>query len=228
MGCFWYECAECGVNYDDVELDTPVMFVVQKKNKKGGVVLRGTYDGYGRIYTGKESSPDTLLFYPIEFKEHFDYWGETYDGKTVYVCDHVYCEKCMDNYSASSLTEWSANEFQTVKELLEPKKEVAAPAVTQKPLGIPPTATLPAAATAPAPKQKKAPKVPKLKKAEMDVVLKEKDETILTLQAEIEKLKVFEQKFKELERLYQSSQEDVIHYRKAMRKMREAIDDVGF
>lgn len=121
MGHFNFECVGCGWGRrakGDKFFGMTVMITARTKTGKT-VYITGVYDGYGDVEVvldGKEH-----LFYSTQFKPYWDSWCGS-----GYVCEHIFCEECMDASHLTPLAEFSKDDFTTLQELRAPKEAKAA------------------------------------------------------------------------------------------------------
>lgn len=220
MGCFNFDCDTCGDGksedgWDEREyFDAPVLIKVRRK-KGYPVYLKGTYTGYGSV----EACGYT--FYLDQFAEYFEGWGSMDGDETIYVAGDVQCEACMYGNAATSLAEWSVEEFFTAEEYIQNGESYEAP----KPVALLAPVAVPAAK--PKAVKPKAAKPKALKKADLEALVATKDTELAALRAENERLKAFETRFKTLEALYNRATEENTSYKAALKAVRRACSDAG-
>jgi hypothetical protein len=114
MGCFNFDCPNCGVgthrDEDGEEWEERDYFGADVRisvhTKKGAVViLEGKYTGYGEVEV--KFGDKTVEFYPKQFAEYWDCW----DTKDQYVAQDIYCEECMEDYPLTSRSEFDLSDF---------------------------------------------------------------------------------------------------------------------
>lgn len=222
MGCFNFECADCswgenGTGEDGREyFDKPAAVVVKLKDGKK-VIVHGRYTGYGEVET-----PSGHTFYHPQFEEFWDCWLDggynNHGEKGPFIAEAIYCEECLYGRNPTSFAEFDFDQMEKVVDYLEKKEAkeaVAAVAAAAVPTSAGPTPAV-AAPTPAAPK--KAPKPKPLTKEQLVAKVAE-------LEAEVTRLKPFEERSKRLDTLYNEMHKKYTVVRRVLDSVKKAFQE---
>lgn len=233
MGCFNFDCANCGEGMQRDEegyecdgrdyFDKPVRIQVRTKSGKF-VFLEGRYTGYGEVEV--EFGDKTVEFYPKQFAIYWDCWNT----EKQFVSEEIYCEECMWKCSLTSRAEFDLSDFTLAVDYMAvntPPPDSMAPwrdcgkslwntAPPPAPVNVVVTAPTTAATTAATPKKAKVAKPKPLTKEELI-------KKVAEMEAELERLRPLEQRFKTLEAENQRFREDLRTKNENLLKIRKIV-----
>ena len=86
MGMFSFDCSCCG-SHEQFDWATDCLIVVRRIGSLPDVLVKGYYDGYGRVEVAT-TGDSSVEFYDIQFKEYFEAWGSEHVN---YVSYGIYC-----------------------------------------------------------------------------------------------------------------------------------------
>lgn len=241
MGCFNFDCANCGEGMQRDEegyecdgrdyFDKPVRIQVRTKSGKF-VFLEGRYTGYGEVEVEFGSTTET--FYPKQFAEYWDCWTT----EKQFVSEEIYCEDCMEDYPLTSRAEFDLSDFTLAVDYMAVNMPppgsmapwrsggktlwntgapsvAAAAAAPAQPVADAVGGAAPTAAATP----KKKVKVAKPKPLTKEELVKK----VTEMEAELERLRPLEQRFKTLEAENQRFREDLRTKNENLLKIRKIV-----
>ena len=214
MGCFNFECGECGWGPNGRGEDGREYFgkeaaVVVELTTGKCVIIHGHYTGYGEVET-----PTGHTFYPEQFEEYWadwlDYKPNNKGEKGPFIAKEIYCEECLYGRDPTPLVEYDFTQMKKVVDYLAKEEAPAAGGAG-------------AAAPAPAPaKAKKAPKPKALTKDQLAAKVAE-------LEAEVGRLKPIAERASRLDEMSRELQAKYPKLRGCMDKMKDLFRaDVGY
>jgi hypothetical protein len=225
MGCFNFDCCECGegVTHDEEGyvcegreyFGAPVRINVPTKDGRT-VVLEGTYTGYGEVEV--KFGTKKVEFYPKQFQEYWDFWTT----KEQIISEEVYCEDCMEDHPLTSRATFDLSDFTLAIDYMAIHEK---PPGWMAPHGKPTLwatrrggAVGGAAAPAPAPAKKKTEPKPKPPKKD-DLIL-----MVAEMKAELERLRPIASRFATLETEANDLREQVRERDERLDAIRKALD----
>jgi hypothetical protein len=227
MGCFNFDCPNCGVGthrdengeeWEDRDYFGATVRISVPTKKGGMVILEGRYSGYGEVEV--EFGGKTIEFYPKQFEEYWDCWNT----EMQYLAQEIYCETCMENYPLTSRATFDLSDFTLAVDYMatheKPRASMAPWGASTSKWGTALVTPVPAPAPQPAPPPAKAAKVVKPKPLKKEDLAKK----VAEMTAELERLRPLESRFMTLEAENVRLREDLHATRERLDKIRKAVN----